>query len=106
VITSRDVGTAIARGRVLVSDGAMGAAAVLGDRYEETLMIVAIGGRQRALTELLRGLRAEAARRRLKDVSFYASNAAERSAAREAGYSRPWSGETYLFEKRLTGRTV
>ena len=105
-ITSRDVGTAIARGRAFVSDGAMGAAAVLGDRYEESLMVVAIGGRQRALTDLLRGLRAEAERRRLEDVSFYASNAAERRAAREAGYRRPWSGETYLFEKRLTGRTV
>ena len=105
-ITSRDVGTAIARGRVLVSDGATGAAAVLGDRYEGSLMVVAIGGRRRALTDLLRGLRAEAERRRLEDVSFYASNAAERRAAREAGYRRPWSGETYLFEKRLTERTV
>ena len=81
-------------------------AAVLGDRYEGSLMVVAIGGRRRALTALLRGLRAEAERRRLEDVSFYASNAAERSAAREAGYRRPWSGETYLCEKRLTGRTV
>jgi GNAT superfamily N-acetyltransferase len=49
----------------------------------------------------LRGLRAEAQRRRLDDVSFYVSNATERRAARSAAYRRPWPGETYLFEKRL-----
>jgi GNAT superfamily N-acetyltransferase len=105
-ITSRDIRTATARGRVLVSDSRVGAAAVLGDRYEGSLMVVAVGGRPRALTDLLRGLRAEAQRRRLDEVSFYASNVSERRAAREAGYRRPWSGETYLFEKRLTVRTV
>ncbi len=103
-ITSRDVGTAIGRGRVLVSDRRVGAAAVLGDRYEDTLMIVAIGGRGRPLVELLLGLRAEARRRRLDDVSFYGSDAAERKAARSAGYRRPWSGDTYLYEKRLKRR--
>jgi GNAT superfamily N-acetyltransferase len=100
-ITSRDVRAAIARGRVFVSDKGVRAAAVLGDRYDESLMVVAIGGTARPLTELLRGLRAEASRRRLDDVSFYVSNATERRAARAAGYRRPWSGETYLFEKRF-----
>jgi GNAT superfamily N-acetyltransferase len=105
-ITPRDVGVAIARGRVFISDGQVGAAAVLGNRYEESLMIVAIGGRARPLRELLIGLRAEAHRRGLEDVSFYASKAAECAAARSAGYRRPWSGEAYLFEKRLTRRAV
>ncbi len=101
-ITSRDISGAIARRRVFVSDRGVGAAAVLGDRYEKSLMIVAIGGRPRRLADLLRGLRVEAQRRGLDDVSFYASTATERRAARSAGYRRPWSGETYLFEKRIT----
>ena len=81
-LTSRDVRAAIARGRVFVSDRAVGAAAVLGDRYEASLMIVAIGGRARPLVELLLGLRAEAQRRGLDDASFYVSNGTERRAAR------------------------
>ena len=101
-ITSRDVAGAISRGRVLVSDDRVGAAAVLGDRYAGSLMVIAVGGRTRARRELLRGLRAEAHRRGLEDVSFYASSASERSAARSAGYRRPWLGDTYLYEKRLT----
>lgn len=100
-ITPRDVGVAIARGRAFVSDGRVGAAALLGDRNEETLMIVAVGGRGRPLAELLRRLRGEAARRGLEKASFYVSNATDRRAARSAGYRKPWSGETFLFEKRL-----
>jgi len=100
-MTSKDVRTAIARRRAFVSDARVGAAAVLGDRYEQSLMVAAIGGNLRALTDLLRGLRREASRRGLDDVSFYVSNAIQRRAARAAGYRRPWSGETYLFEKRL-----
>ena len=101
-VTSRDVSLAIARGRVFVSDRSVGAAAVLGDPYDGSLMVVAVGGRARPLADLLRGLRAEARRRGLNDASLYASNAAERRAARSAGFIRPWSGQTYLFEKRLT----
>jgi len=103
-ITSRDVRSAIARSRVFVSGKGVGAAAILGDRYEKTLMIAAIGGPVAPLTELLRALRAEARRRELDDVSFYVSNAEDRRAARAAGYTRPWSGEVYLFEKRFTRR--
>jgi GNAT superfamily N-acetyltransferase len=105
-ITTRDVNAAIARGRVFISDRGVGAAAVLGDRYETSLMVVAIGGRRRPLGDLLFRLRAEAERRGLDDVSFYVSNATERNAARSAGYRRPWSGETYLFEKRFRLRAV
>ena len=105
-ITRHDVGTAIARGRVLVSDDRVGAAAVLGERDEDSMTVVAIGGGARPLRDLLVGLRAEAHRRRLEDVSFYASRAAERRAARSAGYRRPWSGEAYLFEKRFDGRAT
>src|SRR2546425_149837 len=96
--------TAIARGRAFVSGKGVGAAALLGDRYEGSLMIAAIGGRARPLADLLLGLRAEAKRRGLDDASFYVSNVTERRAARSAGYRKPWSGETYLFEKRLRER--
>ncbi len=102
--TSRDVRSAIARGRVFVSDKGVGAAAVLGDPYDGSLMIAAAGGRERPLAELLLGLRAEARRRGLSDASFYVSSATDRRAARSAGYRKPWSGETYLFEKRFTRR--
>jgi GNAT superfamily N-acetyltransferase len=104
-ITARDVRVAIARGRVFVSDKNIGAAAVLGDPYEGSLMVIAVGGRARPLAGLLRGLRAEARRRGLHDVSFYASSAIERRAARSAGFTRPWSGETYLYEKRIRRRS-
>ena len=100
-ITSHDVRSAIARARVFVSGEGVGAAAVLGDRYEGSLMVVAVGGRARPLADLLLGLRAEAQRRGLDDASFYVSNATDRRAARSAGYRQPWSGETYLFEKRF-----
>jgi len=103
-ITSRDIRSAIARSRVFVSGKDLGAAAVLGDRYNASLMVAAIGGHARPLAELLRGLRAEARRRRLDDVSFYVSSPGEARAARSAGYTRPWSGEVYLFEKRFTRR--
>jgi GNAT superfamily N-acetyltransferase len=105
-ITPLDVRTAVARSRALVSDGRVGAAAVLGDRYERTLMVAAVGGGVRPLTGLLRALRGEARRRGLDDVSFYASSAIERRAARSAGYRKPWSGEAYLFEKRLIPTAV
>jgi hypothetical protein len=105
-ITPGDIRVGMARGRVFVSDRTVGAAAVLGDRYERSLMVVATGGRARPLAELLRGLRAEARRRGLDDASLYVSNATERRAARSAGFTRPWSGETYLFEKRFTRRSA
>ena len=105
-VTGRDVRSAIARGRVFVSGEGVGAAAVLGDRYEGSLMVAAVGGRARALTDLLVGLRTEAKRRGLDDVSLYVSSATDRRAARSAGYRKPWSGETYLFEKRFTPRAV
>jgi hypothetical protein len=89
---------------VFVSGEGVGAAALLGDRYEQSLMLAAVGGRARPLADLLRGLRAEAKRRGLEDASFYVSNLTEQRAARSAGYRKPWSGETYLFEKRLTRR--
>jgi hypothetical protein len=103
-ITPRDVRSAIARSRVFVSGQGVGATAVLGDRYDGSLMIAAAGGRARPLTDLLLGLRAEAWRRGLDDASVHVSNGDQRRAARSAGYQRPWSGETYLFEKRFRRR--
>jgi hypothetical protein len=102
--TVGDVRSAIARGRAFVAGPRIGAAAILGDRYDASLMVAAIGGRGRALVELLVGLRAEAGRRGLDDASFYVCNATERRAARSAGYRKPWPGEAYLFERRFTER--
>ena len=100
-LTSGDVRSATARGRVFVSDARAAAAAMLGDPYEGSLTIVALGGRARPLTRLLFALRAEARRRGLEDVAVYLSDAALRRAARSAGYRKPWPGEALLFEKRL-----
>jgi GNAT superfamily N-acetyltransferase len=105
-ITSPDVRSAIARGRVFVGGSGVAAAAVLGDSYEGSLTITAVGGLMRPLAELLLRLRAEARRRRLDDASLYVSTAVERRAARAAGYRSPWSGEAYLFEKRFAGRSA
>jgi GNAT superfamily N-acetyltransferase len=103
-ITARDVRSAIARGRAFVAGRRIGAAAILGEPYDGSLMVAAIGGRGRALALLLVGLRAEAGRRGLDDASFYVSNLSERRAARSAGYYKPWTGEAYLFERRLLER--
>lgn len=99
-ITLRDVRSAIARSRVFVSKD-VGAAALLGDSDDGTLTLAAVGGDAPPLIELLRGLRGEARRRRLDDVSFYAANTAQTRAGSAAGYRAPWSGRAYLFEKRL-----
>lgn len=103
-ITPSDARSAIARSRAFVSGPGVGAAAVLGDRYNDTLTIAAAGGRERRLADLLRGLRVEAMRRGLEDASLYVSSAAQRRAARAAGYRPPWAGQAYLFEKRLRRR--
>jgi GNAT superfamily N-acetyltransferase len=100
-ITARDVRSAIARSRAFVAGSAVGAAAVLGAPSDGSLTVAAAGGRARALTDLLRDLRGEAHRRKLEDVALYVSSATEARAARAAGYTRSWSGEIYLFEKRL-----
>ena len=103
-MTDADVRSAIGRGRVFVSGPRVEAAAIVGDRYDGSLMVVSIRGVGRPLVDLLRALRAEARRRRLDDVSFYAGSPSQRRAARAAGYRRPWSGEAYLFELRLRRR--
>jgi N-acetylglutamate synthase-like GNAT family acetyltransferase len=103
-VTPQDVRTALRRSRILVAGDPIGAAAVLGPRYGGTLMVAAIGGSGRPLRDLLRGLRAEADRRGLDDVSFYAPDASQARVARAAGYRPPWTGRAYLYEKRLTRR--
>jgi hypothetical protein len=100
-ITARDVRSAIARSRVFVSGSGVDAAAVLGSSSDGSLTVAAAGGRARVLTDLLRGLRGEAHRRKLEHVALYVSSATEARAARAAGYTRSWSGEIYLFEKRV-----
>ena len=100
-LTVHDVRVAMARGRTFVSDDHVGAAALIGDRDDDTLSVAAIGGNARALRDLMIGLRAVAFRRGLDAASFYAASAAERRAARAAGYRRPWSEDACLFEKKL-----
>src|SRR5438132_11941458 len=91
-ITSRDVRSAIARSRVFVSGKGVGAAAILGDRYEKTLMIAAIGGRVVAFTELLGGLRAEAGRRDPGAARSYLSETAAPRGASATRYPGPGAG--------------
>ena len=101
-LSTPDVRSGIMRGRIFVAGTEAQAAAMIGPAYDRSLMVVALGGRGRALRDLLEGLRHEAARRGLDDVSFYVTNAAQGRAARSAGYRPPWSGKAYLFERRLT----
>src|SRR2546428_438366 len=77
------------------------AAAIIGGSSDGSLLVRAIGGKGLALRELLVALRAEAARRGLDDVSFYASGAAQRRAARSAAYRPSWTGAAYLYERSL-----
>ena len=105
-LTARDLRSAITRRQAFVGGAPVGAAAIVGPSDDGSLPVVAIGGRGRALRDLLSGLRAEAARRALEDVSFYAADALQIRAARSAGYRPPWSGRAYLFEKRFRRRAV
>ena len=100
-LTANDVDQAIDRGQVFIAGRA---AAIVGRRYDGSLMIASVGGQGAPLRELLFALRAEARRRGLADASFYVADAAQRRAAHGAGYRPPWSGRAYLFEKRLTPR--
>jgi ribosomal protein S18 acetylase RimI-like enzyme len=101
-LTPEDVREAIANGRAFVAgEGAARAAVVVSRAHDASLPIVAVGGEGAPLRALLRGLRAEAARRGLSEVGVYAAGAAVRSAARGAGYARPWDGGAYLYEKRF-----
>jgi RimJ/RimL family protein N-acetyltransferase len=102
-LTLADVRSAIRRGRVFVVGRPVAAAAIVGTATDpqDALPIVAIGGRGAALVELLLGLRALAARRRLPGVSFYVADRGQRAAAKRAGFKPPWPGKALLFERRL-----
>src|SRR5207244_8997447 len=100
-----DVGRAVASGRAFVAGrGRTAAAAIVRSGHDGTLAVAAFGGRGPAVRELGAGLRAEAARRGLDEVSLYAMSAAELRAARAAGFRQPWPGAAYLYELRLTRR--
>src|SRR5947208_7997519 len=102
-LTVADVRSATERGRVFVAGDPLGAAAIVGSARDPrgSRPIVAIGGRGAVLRELLLSLRALAARRRLRIVSFYVSDRAERVAAERTGFHPPWSEQAFLFEKRV-----
>ena len=102
-LTIADVRSATERGRVFVAGDPLGAAAIIGSARDPrgSLPIVAIGGRGAVLRELLLSLRALAARRRLRTVSFYVSDRAERVAAERTGFHPPWSEQAFLLERRL-----
>jgi RimJ/RimL family protein N-acetyltransferase len=102
-LRSGELTAAIARGRVFVAGDPVSAAAIVaaGTEPHGTLPVVAVGGRGRAFGELIRGLRALAARRHRKGVSLYVTDSGQRRAAARAGYEPPWSERAYLFEKRL-----
>ena len=103
-LTMSDVRRAIAGRRAFVAGHGVKAAAIIGGSSDGSLLVSAIGGSGRAFRDLLERLRAEAARRGLDDVSLYTSGAAQRRAARSAGYRPPWTGAAYLYERTLRGR--
>jgi hypothetical protein len=103
-LTISDVRKAIARRRVFVAGDGAAAAAIIGPPYDGSLIVLAVGGRGRALRDLLVGLRAEAVRRGQGAVSFYVSGSEQRRAARSAGYRPPWTGAAYLYERTLRPR--
>jgi GNAT superfamily N-acetyltransferase len=103
-LTISDVRGAIARRLAFVAGDGVAAAAIIGRPYDGSLIVLAVGGRGRALRDLLLGLRAEAARRGLDDVSFYVSGSDQRRAARSAGYRPQWTGAAYLYERALRPR--
>jgi ribosomal protein S18 acetylase RimI-like enzyme len=103
-LTTADVRSATARRRAFVAGEKGEAAAIIGPSYEGSLTVVAVGGRGRALRDLLGALRGEAARRGLDDVSLFVDGSAQRRAARAAGYRPPWSGAAYLYELALRRR--
>ena len=100
-LTMSDVRRAIADRRAFVAGHGAEAAAIIGGSHDGSLPVTAIGGTGRAFRDLLEGLRAEAARRGLDDVSFYTSAPAQRRVARSAGYRPPWAGAAYLYERTL-----
>ena len=103
-LTMSDARQAVARRRAFAAGDGVGAAAIIGPSDDGSLIVLAVGGRGRALRDLLVGLRAEAARRRLGAVSLYLSGSERRQAARSAGYRLPWTGAAYLYERTLRPR--
>jgi ribosomal protein S18 acetylase RimI-like enzyme len=103
-LTAADVRSAIARRRAFVAGEKGEAAAIIGPTYDGSLTVVAMGGRGRAIGDLLGALRGEAARRGLDEVSLYVNGSAQRRAARSAGYRPLWSGAAYLYERWLRPR--
>src|SRR5256886_9467058 len=85
-LTVSDVRHAIAGRRAFVARRGVDAAAILRRSSDRSPLVRAIGGKGRALRELLVGLHAEAARGGLDPVSLHVSAAAHRHAARSAGH--------------------
>jgi GNAT superfamily N-acetyltransferase len=100
-LTAEDVRSAITRRRAFVAGEKYLAAAILGPTYDGSLTVIAVGGRGRALRDLLGALRGEAGRRGLDDVSLFVDGSAQRRAALSAGYRPPWAQGVYLYERWL-----
>ena len=101
-----DVELAIAGGRAFVAGRAGVSAGALVGRSSGAgeLPIVAVGGRGRALRELLSAMRGEAARRHRSEVDVYLARPVDMAAAEAAGYARPWRLAALLYELTLPRR--
>src|SRR5207237_6962742 len=100
-LTRADVVRATRDGNCLASDHA----AAIVERWHglglpRRLAIHAIGGSPAGVTALLGELRAEAKRRGIAQVAF-ASPSRWWTAARAAGYRRPWRDPMHVFEREL-----
>ena len=100
-VTRADVAGAAREGKCLVTEDA----AAIVEPWNRTglptrLAIYALGGTSRGVTELLRGLRAEAKRHKQPRVGFAAPSRWWR-AARAAGYRKVWPDAMHIFERKL-----
>jgi hypothetical protein len=100
-LTREDLVRAIAQRRCLVA-GRLGhpRAMALIQSAGDLLSVAHLAGATAPLTELLRGLPAEAKRRGRRHVAIVALRR-HWAALRRAGYRRRWSGTLLLFEERL-----
>lgn len=100
-LSSHDLARAVRQGScVVVGPPGRPTAAAIIEPHDERLRLRYLAGAGRPLRELLRALRAEAARQRKSRIGFAAPERQWR-AFRAAAFRRPWSGAMLLFEKRL-----
>lgn len=101
MFTREDVVRATRAGRCLLTQDRRAVAILAPARDREGLLVVATGADAASAHSLFVGLRAEAARRRLENVSAYVPRGRFARALRAAGYTRPYDESPVVYEKVL-----